>query len=234
MISTRRPVWPDLLRVLGLLAVLGVAGLLVRQMDLEALLDADRLRAQVDLLGWKAPVLYLGAFVVTLGIAGQILLPTIAGGVLFGWLGGGLMAVLGATLASVLQFLVVRYGIRGPAERLLLARFPAVRAQVEERGLALLVLLRFIWFPAAPLTFATALTRMPLQRFLLGFPALLPQALVVCLVSDSVARFGWTGVPWTRWGAVGVLAAVSFGAYLGAVRRWPQLRALRKAAPSAP
>ena len=214
----------DLLRVAAFLVVAAAVVPLVNALGLGELLDASTLRGRVDELGRTAWAIYLGAWVILVVFTGQSLVPTVAGGILFGWVAGGFAAVVGATIACTAQFLVVRYALRGPAERLFFSRFPRLMDGIEDRGLGLLVLLRYLWAPLALVNIAAALSQMPLRRFVLAFPALLPQALLYCLVSDSLYTFGWRAIPLERWGLMAALVLGGLGTYWIAVRRWPELR----------
>lgn len=233
MSPPRRPRRGDVLRLLALVVFAALAFAAVQRFDLAQYLNRDALRGLVDDLGWWALALYFGIWLVLNGLGAQTLLPTVSGGIMFGWFAGGLLAVAGATMACSAQYLLVRTVLRGPAERLLLERFPTLGERIEESGLGLLVLLRFIWFPTWMVNVACALTGVPLRRFVLAFPAMLPQAFLFCLISDSVTTWGWVGIPAARWGLIGGLIAASVLAYVVALKKVPALRALRRGARAA-
>lgn len=217
----------DVLRI-GLFVV-AVAALyfVVPVEQLKELLDVEALRARADAAGPTAIFGYLGAVGILGVFTAQMLLPTLAGAALFGPIAGPLLATLGVASGSLVQFFAARYALRGPAERILLARVPVLRDAIDERGLALLIFLRFIWFPGFLINLGSAVSRMPFRHYLLGFPASLPQAVLIAVVTDAVVTFGWKGIPLERWLIIVAVTVVGLGMYAGAVRRWPELKALK-------
>lgn len=204
------------------------AGLLKESGLLELLADRERLRTAVDELGVFAMLGYLAVWVLMQMLLSQALLPTVAGGMMFGWLGGGLLAVAGAALGSTAQFLVARYVFRSTAEWLVLERFPGVRAQVEERGTALLFLMRLLYAPSFVINIVGGVSPVTYRQFAMAFPALIPQSLLICFITDSFYRYGWADMPPIRWATmVGIVVAAGV-TYVWATRRWPELKIKRR------
>ena len=214
----------DALRVVVVLLIVGVVGWYLRGSGLLEYLEPEGLRERVERLGWQAFGLYFGAWILMVTFLGQTFLPTVAGGVMFGWLLGGALAVVGGALGHTCQFWVARKILRGPAESLLFRRAPHVPRAIEERGLALLVVLRFAWAPAWAVNLAAGVTRVRFRDFALAFPAALPGAVLICLASDSLLLYGWSDIPPVRWGAMAAILTGGVGLYLWATRRWPELR----------
>jgi len=218
----------NITRVLILLAAVLSLFLLVPLDALREFLDPEVLRSRAADGGNTIVFAYLGAAALLAAMTGQQALPMIAGGALFGpWL-GPVLGVVGVAVGSTVQFLAVRYALREPASRFLLARAPALAGNLEERGLAVLVLLRFIWFPLGPTTMGAAITSMSLGRFAAAFPAMLPQAVIWAFATDAIVTYGLADVPWPVWGQLAAMIAAAVGAYLLAVRRWPSLAAVRR------
>ncbi len=217
-----------LIRLVIFAAVVAVAAIAVREAGFEELLEPEALRARVDELGWRGVLLLLGGWMVLGTLAGQTFLPTMAGAVAYGWVAGGFIAVLGMALSGTAQFLGFRFLLRDVAQTLVLSRFPALTKSMEERGLGLLVMLRFIWFPNLLLNGSTALTAMPLRSFVVAFPAALPQALLLCLVADSLYTWGWAGIPTGRWVLIGSLLGGGIVTYVFAMVKFPALRAFTR------
>ncbi len=218
------------IRVSVLVALIGGMNFAAERYGLTEYLDPERLRGEVDTLGAKAFLLYFGAWVLLHVPAGQAFLPGAAGAVMFGWAAGGVMTVLGLGLAATLQFLVVRYLLRDAAAAMLERRFPTLGRSLEERGLGLLVLTRFLWVPPPwMVNVGAALTPISLKTYLAAFPACLPGALITCLAVDSVFTYGWWNIPAERWGIFLGVLGVSVVGYQMAKRRWPELgEALRR------
>lgn len=224
----RRRVRKDVLRML-LFAVVVAALYVIAPLDeIKAALDVDALRERAAAGDNQVVFGYLGAVTLLALLTAQMGLPTLAGAALFGPVLGALLALTGVGMGATLQFLIARYALRGPAERVLLERVPELRETMDERGLAVLIFLRFIWFPGFIVTVGSAISRLSLPHFLLGFPAMLPQAILVAVITDAVVTFGPTGIPLARWGIILGITAASIGLYVAAVRRWPELKAIGK------
>ncbi len=196
--------------------------------ELKAVLDVDVLRARAASGDSLIVFGYLGAVAFLALLTAQMGLPTVAGAALFGPILGPVLALTGVGVGGTLQFLVARYALRGPAERVILKRVPEFRQVMDERGLAVLIFLRFIWFPGFIITLGSAVSRLSLAHFLVGFPAMLPQAVLVSVVTDAVVTYGLSGIPWTRWLLIVGITAASIGLYAAAIRRWPELKAVRR------
>lgn len=111
----KKPAWRRFFPI-GLLGA-GMAGAyaagLHRHISFDALVThRDALRALVDQHYAAALLAYAGVYIaaVALSLPGGLLL-TISGGFLFGWLVGGLTAVLSATLGACLVFIIARSSI---------------------------------------------------------------------------------------------------------------------------
>jgi uncharacterized membrane protein YdjX (TVP38/TMEM64 family) len=214
--------------MLLLAVIVGVLYYFAPLQEIKDWLDVDVLRARAAAGDNLIVFGYLGAVSFLALLTAQMGLPTIAGAALFGPILGPVLALVGVAIGGTLQFLVARYALRGPAERVLLKRVPEFRDVMDERGLAVLIFLRFIWFPGFIITLGSAISRLSLPHFLIGFPAMLPQAVLVSVVTDAVVTFGWTGIPLSRWAIVVGITGASIGLYLAAVRRWPELKAIGK------
>ncbi len=217
------------LRLGAVLVVFAVAaGWLKESGIIELLADRQGLQTRVDDLGVLAVLAYLGIWIMMQVLLSQALLPTIAGGMMFGWLGGGLLAVVGASLGCTVQFLVARYVFRSTAEWLVLERFPGVREQVAERGTSLLFFLRLIYAPSFVLNIVAGVSPIKLRQFAMAFPAMIPHSILICFVTDSFYRYGWADMPPIRWATMVGIVVAATGTYLWATRRWPELKIKRR------
>lgn len=159
------------LAVLAGLAALAFAMGWHKALTLEAIAaNRERLEAAIEanrLLALAAYVVIYGAAVAA-SIPGALVL-TLAGGLLFGWLVGGLAAVAGATVGATLVFLVARSAF-GDA---LAARAGPALARIQEgfrdNALAYLLFLRLVpVFPFFLVNLAPALAGVPLPTYVLG------------------------------------------------------------------
>jgi uncharacterized membrane protein YdjX (TVP38/TMEM64 family) len=118
-------------------------------------------------LGWAAPLVYVGLYVVGTVVLAPSPLMTIAAGVAFGWWGLPL-AVVGATAGATASFMISRHFLNEDLEEWLTNRkiFRAAKHAVDEEGWRIQLLLRLS--PAVPfgmLNYLMGLTRTPLTTY---------------------------------------------------------------------
>lgn len=108
-------------------------------------LTRENIRAAVDQIRsvWYAPILYIILYAVGCTVALPASIFVIAAGFIWGWLLGGVYAMIGGTLGAVISFFAARFLGEG-----LLARFGKVGAvvakQVDHAGFRTLLVLRNI------------------------------------------------------------------------------------------
>ncbi|MGE0046113.1 MAG: TVP38/TMEM64 family protein [Hyphomonadaceae bacterium] len=153
-----------------------------RQISLESLRENRAL-----LVGWTEahPILSGGAFFLVATALMAIGFPSVAvimaaGGVIFGLVEGGLLALLGTTLGSFILFLAAR----GARDAALVTRFGAIFTRIE-RGMArdpflYLLLMRITpVFPTVAVTLAAAAARIKAWPFLAAtLIGLIPAAVI--------------------------------------------------------
>lgn len=84
-----------------------------------AALTPERITVFLESTGMWAPLVFVGAMALAVVVSPIPSLPLdIAAGAFFGWLGGGLLAVLGATLGAVASFAIARWLGREFVERI--------------------------------------------------------------------------------------------------------------------
>lgn len=155
----------DAVRLLaGALVLAGLAAVV-----LGAGVDAARVRGLVADSGLLAPPLYVAVYVVgtVLLVPGAVL--TVAGGLLFGTLWGGLLTLVAATVGATLAFRGARWVGRGPVERLAGPRIGAVDQWLGDRGLLAVLTLRLV--PLVPFSlanYAAGLTGIRLRDYVVG------------------------------------------------------------------
>jgi len=116
-----------------------------------------------------------GAAVFVLAYAGLSLAPlpkavlSVAGGVLFGFVGGVLLVLLASVLGAVTAFSLARRLGRDAVERLAGQRLARVDALVRDRGVATMIGLRLVpLVPFTALNYGAGLSAMSLRAFLVG------------------------------------------------------------------
>jgi uncharacterized membrane protein YdjX (TVP38/TMEM64 family) len=161
----------------GVLVLFGVFGLggVVSRADVRSLVDGAG--------DWGAP---LGALLVP----GPLL--AAVSGALFGTLTGFVVTVTSAVLSAVLAFGVGRQVGRDGARELGGARFAAVDAWVQRRGLWAVIVQRLLpGVPDAPVNYAAGLLRLRLRDLALGTAiGVAPRALAYTALGDSFDDLG--------------------------------------------
>lgn len=142
-----------------------------------------------------APCLYVASYTASVALSlPQGALLTVAGGLLFGTLIGGALAVIGATLGAVTLFLIARSAAAGPMAARGGATVAGLRKELRQNGFAYLLALRLI--PLVPfwlVNLAAALSGIGLRQFAIAtFIGIMPATFVIASVGagigDVVAR----------------------------------------------
>ncbi|HET8995100.1 MAG TPA: VTT domain-containing protein [Acetobacteraceae bacterium] len=154
-------------------------------------------RHQAALTGWVAahpviaPLAYVGFYVAVAALClPEAAVVTVAGGLLFGTLFGGALAVIGATLGSIVLFLVARSALAGSFVRgggALLAR---TRAALQRDGFAYLLAIRLIpAFPFWLVNLAAAVGGMRLLPYATAtFIGIIPVTMVFSSLGEGLGK----------------------------------------------
>ena len=158
--------------------------------------------AHIQGLGPAAPIVFILIYMFAVVALIPASLLTIAGGAVFGLVRGVLFALAGATLGSMLAFLLGRHAFRRlVAERLArMPRFAAVERAVSAKGRRIVFLLRLS--PLVPfnfLNYALGLTTISLGDFLLASVGMIPGTIVYAyggkVTGEALALAGQAQVP---------------------------------------
>ena len=129
-----------------------------RRAELESLVTAHFVAALAGFIG-----IYVVA--VAMSVPGAVFL-TIAGGILFGWLGGGLASVVGATVGATLLFLIARGALSDYLRRRMGARLNTIAEGFRANAFSYLLFLRLVpIFPFFLVNLAPALAGIKLSTF---------------------------------------------------------------------
>jgi uncharacterized membrane protein YdjX (TVP38/TMEM64 family) len=147
---------------------LSLESIVRRRAELERVVAGNLLAA---LLGYMS--LYVA--VVAMSVPGAVFL-TIAGGILFGWLVGGLAAVVGATVGATLLFLIARNALADFVRRRLGPRLNAIAEGFRADAFSYLLFLRLVpVFPFFLVNLAPALAGIGVGTFVAAtFIGILP------------------------------------------------------------
>ncbi len=145
----------------GLYRELKLDNLIARRDDLRAFVAAHETKALV-----LYAVIYIGA--VALSVPGALFL-TIFGGFLFGWLMGGIAAVLAASIGATILFLIARTSVGVALVERAGPRLKRLAEGFHEDAFAYLLFLRLVpVFPFWLVNLAPALIGVPLRTFVLA------------------------------------------------------------------
>lgn len=157
------------------LLIAGIAAVWVSGVT-DALSWSGLARDQTALTGWVTdhPVLAPAAYVLLYIVSVTLSLPqaailTLTGGLLFGTLAGGAMAILGATIGANFLFLIARSALAGPMTHRGGPALATLRDELARNGFAYLLAIRFI--PVVPfwlVNLAAAACGMRLRSFALA------------------------------------------------------------------
>jgi uncharacterized membrane protein YdjX (TVP38/TMEM64 family) len=168
-----KPVW---LRVLPLVAIGGVLAIVLangwhKQLTLENVFAVrDSFQSLIIQHFILAILAYIAAYAaaVAISVPGASIL-TLLGGLIFGWLVGGIAAVTGASIGAVLLFLIARSAFGETLRAKAGPRINGLVAGFQKDALSYLLFLRLVpAFPFFVVNIAAALLGVPLRTYVIG------------------------------------------------------------------
>src|SRR4030066_774120 len=158
--------------------------------DLKKYFTTEILKAWILELGPWGPV----AYIVIYSISPVMLLPalplTVAGGILFGPVGGIIYTAIGSTIGASIAFLISRYLARELVAKLLSkkGRWSELDKEVERRGWKIVAFTRLIpLFPFNFLNYAFGLTNVRFSHYVIAtFIFMAPGAAAYVIFSSSI------------------------------------------------
>ena len=152
----------------------------------------DRFQAFLTDYRLAAVIIYIAVYAaaVALSMPGALLL-TLSGGLMFGWLLGGLSAVVGATLGACIIFLVARSALGETLQRRAGPLVQKLQAGFQENALSYLLFLRLVpAFPFFLVNIVPAVLGVPFRTYVIGtFFGIIPGTMAFASVGagfDSV------------------------------------------------
>ncbi len=176
--------------ILAMLAALVVGQGWHRQLDLDGLAaNETALRTFVDANRPAALAAFGALYVAAVGLSlpGAVLM-TVAGGFLFGWLAGGVVAVVAATIGASLVFLVARTAVGDALARRAGPRLAAFGDGFRRDALSYLLFLRLApVFPFWLVNLAPAILGVPFATFVLAtFVGIIPGTFAFAVIGSGL------------------------------------------------
>lgn len=139
---------------------------------------------------WWSPLVFILLYAIATALGAPGVVPTLAGGAIFGVLRGMLYNTIGANVGALLAFLVARYLGRDYIARVLKGRAADLDEKIGEHGFSTILYLRLIpLVPFNALNFGAGISRVSLRDYVLGsLIGMLPGTLVYTYFADALIR----------------------------------------------
>ena len=153
-------------------------------------MSVEKVRELIQEAGVYGPLIFILVYV----IVTVTFLPgtpfTIASGVLFGTLKGGMLTVVGATVGAGIAFLIARFFGGDFVNKLLKNKFKKIYEydeKIEKNGFLVMLFLRLIpLFPFNGLNFAMGLTKIRKRDYILGtFLGIIPGSMILANIGGQ-------------------------------------------------
>jgi len=160
---------------------------------------ADWLRtfqAYVRGLGALGYVLYIVVYAICVIAFVPASILTLGAGAIFGFVGGTIVVVIGATIGATLSFLLARTVMRKRIEEMTVtnAKFRALDRAIAAEGMKIVFLTRLaVVFPFTYLNYAFGLTAIPFGRYVIAtFFGILPATIAFVFASSAATNAATT------------------------------------------
>lgn len=198
------------LKLLVLVAILGVAFVLARYSPLKRYLTGEEMVALLARLrgAWWTPIVLLALHLVLGATGAPISIAVMAGGVIFGPVLGSVYNVVGTFLSAVVSFLVGRALGRDFIVHFAGKRLQPIERYLAQRGFWPLVRARFIPFPFVVVNYGAAMAGVPLGLFAAASATGLAPSVTVYTYFWAAVAAGAKGASWKQ-AAVKLFIAIS-------------------------
>jgi len=210
------PMWKKI--VIALLIIAAVI-FLFRVLPIATWLKAFQIYVRgLGALGYVVYIVVYAACVVAF-VPASIL--TLGAGAIFGFVGGTIVVVIGATIGATLSFLLARTVMRKRIEAMTAtnAKFRALDRAIAAEGMKIVFLVRLaVVFPFTYINYAFGLTAIPLGRYVLAtFVGILPATAAFVFASSAATSAATTStssvtkIVYIAGGVVAVIVSVLIG-----------------------
>lgn len=168
---------------LALLVILHFTPLKVWLEDIRAIKD------RIDNFGWKADVLFVAGSIAAIALGVPRLPLCGLAGTLFGFVEGGLLALISGVTGSYGAFLIARWGGRAWAERKLEGASDNLRALLADPSVGSIFIARLLPVPGVVANVLLGVLPVGHRTFLAGtFLGYLPSTAIVALAGSSLGK----------------------------------------------
>lgn len=218
---TARPPW---LRVAAFVLLVVLMVVVADRLELRAALDPVALRAD-DAAPSPTLVALLGLlWLAMMGSSG----PAIAAGtVLFGWVGGTIVSMVGAFVAHTTWFWLARHSLRTLVQARASDRVRWLVGVIDRGGPGLVIAWNVLGGPGSLFLFAASLSRLRYRIFALGVASMLPRVILTALGVDTLLLWDLSEIPRERWLLLAGVGLPLTLAYAALVLLRPELRPWR-------
>ena len=172
-------------------------------------------------LGALGYVVYIAVYVVCVVAFIPASVLTVGAGAIFGFAGGTIVVVIGATIGSALAFLLARTVMRKRIEKMTAsnAKFRALDRAIANEGMTIVFLVRLaVVFPFTWVNYAFGLTAIPLWRYVLAtFLGIIPATAAFVFASSAATKAATGGtsnitkIVYIAGGIVAIVVSVLIG-----------------------
>jgi uncharacterized membrane protein YdjX (TVP38/TMEM64 family) len=172
-------------------------------------------------LGALGYVVYIAVYVVCVVAFIPASVLTVGAGAIFGFAGGTIVVVIGATIGSALAFLLARTVMRKRIEKMTAsnAKFRALDRAIANEGMTIVFLVRLaVVFPFTWVNYAFGLTAIPLWRYVLAtFLGIIPVTAAFVFASSAAANAATTStssitkIVYIAGGIIAIIVSVIIG-----------------------
>ena len=213
------PSTKQVLKIAGAIAVLAVIIILFRLLPLATWLRA--FQTYVRGLGAFGYVVYVVVYAVCVVAFIPASILTLGAGAIFGFVGGTIVVVIGATIGATLSFLLARTVMRKRIEQLTSSnkKFKALDRAIASEGMKIVFLVRLaVVFPFTYINYAFGLTAIPLWRYVLAtFLGIIPATAAFVFASSAATKAATgettsiTKIVYIAGGVIAIIVSVLIG-----------------------
>jgi uncharacterized membrane protein YdjX (TVP38/TMEM64 family) len=172
-------------------------------------------------LGALGYVVYIAVYAICVVAFVPASILTLGAGAIFGFAGGTIVVVIGATIGATLAFLLARTVMRKRIETMTAtnAKFRALDRAIASEGMKIVFLVRLaVVFPFTYINYAFGLTAIPLWRYVLAtFLGIIPATAAFVFASSAAANAATgqtsaiTRIVYIAGGAIAIIVSVLIG-----------------------